>query len=51
MRRFLYFLYHTFIYQEKNRRDVIDYLRAIAVISISILIAWMVMYYGGNFLY
>lgn len=45
MGKFVYFLYHTFIYQEKNRLDMLDYLRAAGVIIMFILITWAVMYY------
>lgn len=44
MRKFIYFLYHTFIGQEKNRRDVLDYLWAISIITMFILLVREVMH-------
>lgn len=46
--KFWCFLHHTFIDQEKNRNDVLDYLWAAGIITMVILIAWAVMYYGVN---
>lgn len=42
------FLYRTFIHQEKNRRDLLDYMRALCIITMIILIALTAGYYGIN---
>ena len=45
MRRFFYFLVQTFVRQEKNRRDILDYLRALLIITSFILLAGSILYY------
>jgi hypothetical protein len=48
MGKFLHFLYNTYIGQEKNRRDVLDYLWAISVIIMFVMMVWAIIYYGFN---
>jgi len=45
MRRFFYFLVQNFVRQEKNRRDILDYLRALLIITSFILLAGSILYY------
>ena len=45
MRKFCKFLYQTFVLQAKNRRDLIDYFRAILLILVLLFIAWQIAYH------
>jgi len=46
MHSWLKFIYNTFIIQEKNRRDVLDYMRAVLLIISTITMIWMIAFYG-----
>lgn len=49
MRKFMRFLHQTFIGHEKNRRDVLDYLRAAVFFTGLFLLVWAVMHYLFDF--
>jgi hypothetical protein len=48
MDKILRFLYRTFFIQEKNRLDLLDYIRALCYIGFCIALLWAIAFYGFN---